>query len=168
MLPCCRSSQTSSPTPATVFPSSCAMANSCSPQARPTSMTRPPSRWSRRGSSASSPSAETTVRWEMLGIVHDVTLLYTHLPTSLSCAQPWSRTWRCGQRWKRARSTVRPAAWGPRLTWTPTTAAWGTPPCSAARTPPTLARETHTSNCFFLLLRQVQRMRGSWGSSLFP
>lgn len=61
MLPCFRSVQTSSPTPATISPSSWNLASSCSRRARPTSTTLLLSRWNRRGSSASSLNAEATV-----------------------------------------------------------------------------------------------------------
>lgn len=73
-------------------------------------------------------------------------------PLCLSLLQPWSRTWRCGRRWKREQSTVRPAVWGQRLTWTPTMAAWETPPSTAARTQPTLAQETPTGMWLYSII----------------
>ena len=146
MLPCSRFNPTSSPTPATISPSLCNLVNRCFLRARPTSTTPPRSRWSWRGSSALSPTAEITVR---LSITVNTEATICKLAEATMCnfslLQRWSRTWRCGPRWKLEQRAVRLAAWGPRLTWSPTTAAWETPPCTAARRLATPALETPTS-----------------------
>lgn len=146
MLPCFRSAQTSSPTPATIFPSFWGLVNNCWLRERPTSTIRLLIRWNRRGSSALTLNAEATVGPG--SVILPPACFWSLTAERLSASQPWSRTWRCGRKWKPAQSAARPVAWGPRLTWSPTTAAWGTPPCSAARTPPTLAPAAPTSRCF--------------------